>query len=641
MELTLDEALKKGIEAHKAGQLEEADQYYTAILEAEPKHPDANFHMGLLVVGVGKVKEALPFFENALEANPRIAEFWLSYIDALIVLGRIAAAENVFDQAKRMGAEGEAFDQLAQRLDNQSADLNKGNSQTVNSDPVSSHAQSHEPDQAQLQSLISFYSQGQLQQALAAAHQLLEVFSNSVILHNIMGAVNSDLGQFDAAINNFKRAMNIRPSDPELYYNMGLALHKKGDLGVAIASYQNALKIKPSYAEAYNNMGIALKDKGDLVAAIDGYKKALNIKPDYAEAYNNMGIAQKDKGDLAAAIESCQQALKIKPDYAEAYNTMGNAQKEDGDLEAAMNSYLQALKLNPDYADGKVNMIETLSNYVPQNHVSHPIISANHELSELKLEFDHRTEVANSDIVRFFSACSKVVKSENIEIESKITQTNRRNSTDLNCKRHMGIFKQNKIIPKFCFGCYKIQVEPKTVIDLIKLFLIFENLDLKNNNTRKCMVELRPEISGFYKGLVYCSSLEEANEIAGHLDRVLKDSIDPNLNAAVKRGCSEYPIAFPEYGKINNDGPQPMNYNDEWEEIEKKYDAIREDKLSSTTRPTLAGLNLSNFLVIQNWLSYAKGIGDESADLVLNEASFSQKIFGLAKTRALVRPFAL
>ena len=29
MELTLDQALKKGIEAHKAGKLEEADRYYT------------------------------------------------------------------------------------------------------------------------------------------------------------------------------------------------------------------------------------------------------------------------------------------------------------------------------------------------------------------------------------------------------------------------------------------------------------------------------------------------------------------------------------------------------------------------------------------------------------------------------------
>ena len=38
MELTLDQALQKGVEAHKAGKVQEADQYYTAILKAQPKH---------------------------------------------------------------------------------------------------------------------------------------------------------------------------------------------------------------------------------------------------------------------------------------------------------------------------------------------------------------------------------------------------------------------------------------------------------------------------------------------------------------------------------------------------------------------------------------------------------------------------
>ena len=67
MELTLDQALQKGVEAHKAGKAQEADQYYTAILKANPKHPDANHNMGVLAVGLGKVETALPFFKTALE----------------------------------------------------------------------------------------------------------------------------------------------------------------------------------------------------------------------------------------------------------------------------------------------------------------------------------------------------------------------------------------------------------------------------------------------------------------------------------------------------------------------------------------------------------------------------------------------
>ena len=35
MDLTVDQALKKGVEAHKAGKVQEADRYYTAILQVQ------------------------------------------------------------------------------------------------------------------------------------------------------------------------------------------------------------------------------------------------------------------------------------------------------------------------------------------------------------------------------------------------------------------------------------------------------------------------------------------------------------------------------------------------------------------------------------------------------------------------------
>ena len=116
MELTLEQALQKGIEAHKAGKVQESDHYYSSILKTNPKHPDANHNMGVLAVGIGKIEEALPFFKTALEVNPSIAQFWLSYIDALIKLDRMADANAVFEQAKSKGAKGDGFDQIEKKL---------------------------------------------------------------------------------------------------------------------------------------------------------------------------------------------------------------------------------------------------------------------------------------------------------------------------------------------------------------------------------------------------------------------------------------------------------------------------------------------------------------------------------------------
>ena len=143
MELTLDQALQKGIEAHKAGKAQEADRYYTAILKAQPKHPDANHNMGVLAVGVGKVLEALPFFKTALEVNPNIAQFWLSDIDALIKLDRMDEARAAFDQAKSHGVQGDGFNKIEKRLGF--------------SDGKNLNAQ--EQSQKQLDTLISLYNQ--------------------------------------------------------------------------------------------------------------------------------------------------------------------------------------------------------------------------------------------------------------------------------------------------------------------------------------------------------------------------------------------------------------------------------------------------------------------------------------------------
>ena len=74
--------------------------------------------MGVLAVGVGKVETALPFFKTAIEANPKIEQFWLSYIDALIKLDRMADAKAVVAQAKRAGMKGDKFDELWKFLDN-------------------------------------------------------------------------------------------------------------------------------------------------------------------------------------------------------------------------------------------------------------------------------------------------------------------------------------------------------------------------------------------------------------------------------------------------------------------------------------------------------------------------------------------
>ena len=80
----IEQALQQGVAAHKEGKLQEAERLYRAILQVQPWQPDANHNLGVVAVSVNKADVALPLFKTALGANPKIEQFWLSYIEALI-----------------------------------------------------------------------------------------------------------------------------------------------------------------------------------------------------------------------------------------------------------------------------------------------------------------------------------------------------------------------------------------------------------------------------------------------------------------------------------------------------------------------------------------------------------------------------
>ena len=66
MELTVDQILQQGVAAHNAGDLQEAERLYRAILQVQPKHPDANHNLGLIAVSMNQPGVALPLFKRVL-----------------------------------------------------------------------------------------------------------------------------------------------------------------------------------------------------------------------------------------------------------------------------------------------------------------------------------------------------------------------------------------------------------------------------------------------------------------------------------------------------------------------------------------------------------------------------------------------
>ena len=86
MEEIIQEALIKGVDLHLAGEFDGAGQLYESVIKLQPDHADANHNMGLLKLDMGNDLEALPYLQTALQGDTSIAQFWISYIEALIKL---------------------------------------------------------------------------------------------------------------------------------------------------------------------------------------------------------------------------------------------------------------------------------------------------------------------------------------------------------------------------------------------------------------------------------------------------------------------------------------------------------------------------------------------------------------------------
>ena len=99
------------------------------------------------------------------------------------------------------------------------------------------------------------------------------------------------IGNFDRAIVEYTKALDINPNLAKAYNNRGVAYAQEGSLPRAIADFTMAIANNPKDAEAYNNRGHAYAGQGNLSQAIFDYTKAIGINTFYVKAYNNREIA--------------------------------------------------------------------------------------------------------------------------------------------------------------------------------------------------------------------------------------------------------------------------------------------------------------------------------------------------------------
>ena len=307
MKLTIEQVLKQGAAAHKEGKLQDAERLYRAILQSQPTHPDANHNLGVMAVSVNKADAALPLFKTALDANPKIEQFWLSYIDALIKEQQFETAQQFLGQAKMQGVPREKLN----LLDAQLSSINKVE-----------NVVSLRPSQQQLSNLLGHYQNGRFSEAEELARSISQIFPKHQFAWKVLGAMFGQTGRNSEAVHANQLAVALSPQDAAAHSNLGNTLRRLGRLDEAMASYIQALALKPNFAEAHTNLGSTLKELGRLEEAEARCRQAIVLKPDLAEAHSDLGNTLKELERLEEAVASYTRAIALDPENFKAHNEL-------------------------------------------------------------------------------------------------------------------------------------------------------------------------------------------------------------------------------------------------------------------------------------------------------------------------------
>ena len=115
----------------------------------------------------------------------------------------------------------------------------------------------------------------------------------------------------------------------------------------AVINYTKAININPSNSDYLVSRGIAYSDIGDYYKAITDFTRALEIKPKDLYAYLNSSIAKNNLGDYKGALVDADNAISCDSFSCEGYNLRGNIYRGMKEYDKSIIALKKANDCNP------------------------------------------------------------------------------------------------------------------------------------------------------------------------------------------------------------------------------------------------------------------------------------------------------
>jgi len=131
--------------------------------------------------------------------------------------------------------------------------------------------------------------------------------------HNNLGDMYARHGELEKAVEEFKKAIELKPNYGDAYHNLANVYHQMGKDDLAKENYQKALEFNPGLWQSHQNLAALyfLEEKLDL--AEQHLLKAIEINPTNGELYVNLSILYQKMGKKEKAAEALQKAQQLSP----------------------------------------------------------------------------------------------------------------------------------------------------------------------------------------------------------------------------------------------------------------------------------------------------------------------------------------
>ncbi|MFA5259600.1 MAG: tetratricopeptide repeat protein [Candidatus Omnitrophota bacterium] len=191
--------------------------------------------------------------------------------------------------------------------------------------------------------------------SLALWEYVIRYNSDSAVAFNNRGALYGQRGDFSRALEDFNKAIHLRPDYREAYNNRAIVFSRVGRNDLALADYTTVMRLYPDYAETYYNRGVLFSRKKEWGRAKSDLSRALELNPQYDKAYNSRGVVYDALGEENLALDDFNRAVQLNPRWAEVYLNRGNIFVKRSQFLTAIKDFDRALDLDPAYSQAYWN----------------------------------------------------------------------------------------------------------------------------------------------------------------------------------------------------------------------------------------------------------------------------------------------